>query len=66
MELIANDSQRIFDKFTGKYIEIKKGVKYTHKKYTPLELERLLRLFPNLFEEVKPKEPLSEQTDGTT
>ena len=52
MELRGLENKKVFYKFTGNFLEIKKGKKYAVPEYTPLELERLYRVFPTLLEKV--------------
>ena len=55
MELRGLKTERVFYKFSGRYIIIEKDKIYTYPEYTPLDLERYLRLFPTLLEKVVPK-----------
>lgn len=41
MELKGLENKKVFYKFTGNFIEIKKGKKYATPEYTPLDLEQL-------------------------
>mgnify|MGYP003581717925 FL=1 len=52
MELRGLENKKVFYKFTGNFLEIKKGKKYAAPEYTQLELERLYRVFPTLLEKV--------------
>ena len=52
MELRGLENKKVFYKFTGNFLEIKKGKKYAVPEYTQLELERLYRVFPTLLEKV--------------
>ena len=52
MELRGLENKKVFNKFTGNFLEIKKGKKYAAPEYTQLELERLYRVFPTLLEKV--------------
>ena len=53
MELRGLENKKVFYKFTGNFLEIKKGKKYAAPEYTQLELERLYRVFPTLLEKVE-------------
>ena len=53
MELRGLENKKVFYKFTGNFLEIKKGKKYAVPEYTQLELERLYRVFPTLLEKVE-------------
>lgn len=55
MELRGLKTERVFYKFSGRYIIIEKDKIYASPEYTPLDLERYLRLFPSLLEKVVPK-----------
>ena len=65
MELKGLENKKVFYKFTGNFIEIKKGKKYATPEYTQLELERLYRVFPTLLEKVVPGVEMFEMTEGT-
>ena len=60
MELKGLENKKVFYKFTGNFIEIKKGKKYATPEYTQLELERLYRVFPTLLEKVVPRVEMPE------
>ena len=53
MELRGLENKKVFYKFIGNFLEIKKGKKYAAPEYTQLELERLYRVFPTLLEKVE-------------
>ena len=53
MDLRGLENKKVFYKFTGNFLEIKKGKKYAAPEYTQLELERLYRVFPTLLEKVE-------------
>lgn len=55
MELRGLKTERVFYKFSGRFIIIEKDKIYASPEYTPLDLERYLRLFPTLLEKVVPK-----------
>ena len=65
MELRGLENKKVFYKFTGNFLEIKKGKKYATPEYTNLELERLYRVFPTLLEKVVPGVEIPETPEVT-
>ena len=65
MELKGLENKKVFYKFTGNFLEIKKGKKYATPEYTQLELERLYRVFPTLLEKVVPRVEMPETPEVT-
>lgn len=66
MELRGLENKKVFYKFTGNFLEIKKGKKYATPEYTQLELERLYRVFPTLLEKVVPGVEIPTTPEVTT
>ena len=66
MELRGLENKKVFYKFTGNFLEIKKGKKYAAPEYTQLELERLYRVFHTLLEKVVPGVEMPETPEVTT
>ena len=66
MELRGLENKKVFYKFTGNFLEIKKGKKYAAPEYTRLELERLYRVFPTLLEKVDMTVEMPETPEVTT
>ena len=54
---------RVFNKYTGRYVNLVVGTRYSQPEYTPLDVSRILRMWADYVKRVEDVVPKTEDTE---